>query len=1353
MHEVKKRLLRSLAAFFLVITLCFGMKFLVQAAGADQYMDQNNVDISKCNLTLEQDIYTYTGSEIRPVPILTYGEYRLVEGTDYEVSYSNNIYPEDAVKEIYPTVTITGKGVFESSVDKTFTISPINIEEEGYRLVLDWDTGQYNGISYNVNSFGNIRIYKGDVQKYFSYTVSGAQATNAGTHTVTITAIETSGYTGSISAKWRILPAELNEEAIEFSLMSSSIVYTGSEIHPIMTVRDIKNNKEISSSNYSVTYENNINVGTATVRLTINNYEGTLTRNFEITPYDLTTSNTTLTPGSMSYTGEELKPEIEIRMGQFTNSPVLDPENYILEYSNNIYPGTGQVTITGVKNASGSITKYFNVKKGTPYLKVGDTVIEPNTIPTIELTYLDSVPISTNSDAGFTFNASKNYLSLDADNVMHAVKVNNSSISATFSVNQGTYTKSYSYYVYFKVFAKEITEDMITLEDSTVAYNGQEQKPVPVLSYKDQTLNEGTDYTISYDNNVNVGTATYTITGKGNYTGSITKEFNIIPYDISECEIAFDKEEFSYNGHAIEPKVTVYLDKVSGKVLEEEAYSVSYTENVDPGTGNVSITAKGDNYTGTKEANFTIQKGEASIHLEASQIAIGEMTTVILENNKGYMEFSSNDSDIAYMDIITNIVGKHVGKTSIHVKYNGEGYYEDKELDLDLEVLPHNLESEKTEVTLSEHTYVYDASAKTPEVHQVTYDNKILKEDSDYKVSYINNTNAGSPEDGAAAPQVIIEGINDYKNSVRIAFAIEKAESNISVEKTELTVGESTKINLTRDGIISYNVKDSEVITVDTKNALIYAANAGSVTLQLTMAESQNYKVVTKEVEITVLPKNTEAVKVNLAKTEYTYSGKECTPEVTVTLGDAILIAGTDYDVIYTDNVNAGLATAKVVTKGNYKGTFTEIFSILPYDLADASVKLSKDSYEYTGESLKPEVTLYTDTEQEIPAAAYDLAYTDNVKPGTAKVEITAADPNYTGSTESSYTINKIDPSYTVGSQKLKIGESSKIQIEKAEANPTVTVEPEGILSLNATQYTAIKEGKAIVHVSFAEGDIYKALEGSFEVEVLPDDIEKPESPTNPGDDTTKTPEDQKNIEDIQNILGLTEKQAEEIYKVTKACGVSKETLMINDKVLLSRKSDADIPGSSFKLLQASISKANKKNIVVKWKRVSGADGYMIYGSKCGSNNILKKLATCGPSKLSYKNVNLCKGTYYKYLVVAYKQVGNIKVTIASSPYIHGITKGGKYGMAKSVKITKIGKNKKTSKVTLAVGKKARIYSTEVKQDKKIKKHVSIRYESSNPSIAKVASNGTITAVKKGTCTIYVYAPNGKYKTVKATVK
>ena len=110
---------------------------------------------------------------------------------------------------------------------------------------------------------------------------------------------------------------------------------------------------------------------------------------------------------------------------------------------------------------------------------------------------------------------------------------------------------------------------------------------------------------------------------------------------------------------------------------------------------------------------------------------------------------------------------------------------------------------------------------------------------------------------------------------------------------------------------------------------------------------------------------------------------------------------------------------------------------------------------------------------------------------------------------------------------------------------------------------------------------------------------------------------------------------------------------------------------------------------------------------------------------------------------------GPVRVVTAKSPVIYVATKGGTYTNYKSVKL----KSKKS--LRLKVKGTSAIKASGVKADSsaKVKKCVSLRYESDNPAVAKVSKSGKITAKKKGSATIRVYAQNGVYKTVKVTVR
>ena len=180
-----------------------------------------------------------------------------------------------------------------------------------------------------------------------------------------------------------------------------------------------------------------------------------------------------------------------------------------------------------------------------------------------------------------------------------------------------------------------------------------------------------------------------------------------------------------------------------------------------------------------------------------------------------------------------------------------------------------------------------------------------------------------------------------------------------------------------------------------------------------------------------------------------------------------------------------------------------------------------------------------------------------------------------------------------------------------------------------------------------------------------------------------------------------------------------------------------------------------KTSITLEWSKLDGVDGYFVYGNRCNTKTKTyryQKLATITNGR-TWTHKNLKKGTFYKYIVKAYKIVDGKKVVTDTSASIHVITQGGKYGIAKSVSVTKIGNKKNVSKITLKKGKTAQITAKEIKKDKKIRHHRNLCYESSDTVVATVTPEGLIQAVGKGTCTIWVYAQNGVYAALTVTVK
>ena len=257
-----------------------------------------------------------------------------------------------------------------------------------------------------------------------------------------------------------------------------------------------------------------------------------------------------------------------------------------------------------------------------------------------------------------------------------------------------------------------------------------------------------------------------------------------------------------------------------------------------------------------------------------------------------------------------------------------------------------------------------------------------------------------------------------------------------------------------------------------------------------------------------------------------------------------------------------------------------------------------------------------------------------------------------------------------------------------------------------------------------------------------------PSTPSTPSNPTPSTPALTPGESTIANSYGVDSATAKLIYIYLTQNNISSETSSLTEKVMTGTpvKGDGDYKGSNFGLLKAQTTKITKNSVTVKWNKVKNADGYIVYGAKCGAKSKYKVLKVVSGKTTSYTQKKLKKGTYYKYNIVAFKNINGAKVTTAVSKKIHATTLGGKYGVAKAVKVNK-------TKATIKKGKTFKIKASEIKKDKTIKRHRAVCYESSNTAVATVDAKGKVKGVKKGKCTIYVYAQNGVYKTVNITVK
>ena len=324
-------------------------------------------DISSATVDAIAD-QEYTGAAIEPSPVVKLGETTLVAGTDYTLAYANNIEAGEA------TVTITGTGAYEGTLAARFAIVKpelINLRTAGFSIadIPDQKLGESAPQPTVTVSDGTTTLVAGT-----DYTVSYERNDAPGMARIVVTG--TGAYTGVIDKAFRVVSGEQQLTSIKGAQLSSLSAqsFTGGAIEPALTVT--LNGKTLTAgTDYEVTYENNVNVGTARVVVTgIGSYEGTLETTFVINALSLTQVEIVM-PNQYA-TGSALEPS-PVSVTAPSGYELVQGTDYdIVGYVNNTSVGKAGVTLSGKGNFTGKVTAAFQiVEKGTQ--EAGTT----NTLP------------------------------------------------------------------------------------------------------------------------------------------------------------------------------------------------------------------------------------------------------------------------------------------------------------------------------------------------------------------------------------------------------------------------------------------------------------------------------------------------------------------------------------------------------------------------------------------------------------------------------------------------------------------------------------------------------------------------------------------------------------------------------------------------------------------------------------------------------------------------------------------------------------------------------------------------------------------------------------------------------------
>ncbi|MCQ2547462.1 MAG: CotH kinase family protein [Clostridia bacterium] len=1121
-----------------------------------KYFDIAKANVANCDITLEKESYDYTGSQIKP----SYTVNGLLD-SDYTVSYGSN---KNAGTNA-GSVTFTAQGN-NCTGSKTIDFDINQIDLSDYQVELTGST-VYTGsaITPQVKVIGPDKQALDTSEYTLKWTNNVNVAYDKDNNVIEGASLEITGtkdYKGSITKTFKITPKQLSGTV---NLSKTSYTYSGVENKPSVTIGSLVSNKD-----FVVAYANNVDAGQASVIVTgIGNYQGELSKTFTINPANLP-AIALVNPSS--YTDDKSKHEPAVVINSLVQGETLvEGVDYTLAYSNNTEYGTATVVASGMGNynSNSSQTATFKIEHDyddpitvkASFTKDGKISKFCKNCNHEEL--LETIPTATLAlkATSVTFNEAEQAPEIDAsktniEGYTITWKCNDQAVSSfknagtyvgTVNINDDKYSGETT--LTYTISPKSIVSMAYQLSATSVVYSGEKQVPsvsftdtrvtfnvtepadpvnvstraktltvtgignytgtirptytitahdLPKIeslsktSYKDDdnehkpgvvinslvagnTLVEGTDYTLTYENNKSYGTATVTATGIGNYKSTQSAQFSIehdyaapvtekasftkagqitesckncgavneaTKIDIPKAEIALKLSEIVYDGKEHAPEI----DETKTNI-DTSQYDIQWTYGGKPvssfkeqGEYTGTVTLKGDKYAGT--TNLTYLIGMKSIEDMTAQLSEDEF---VYDGTAKEPSVSLSDSDATFT---VSYDADHTNAGTKHITITGTGNYTGK-LYEEYTIKPAELNDDN--ISLSYDKITFNAKECKPTVSiKNEFASGNLVENTDYKLDF------GDDSVNAGEKAITITGIGNYSGSVKTAkYTIEKADlANITaLSQDEYTYsGKECRPTVTIPSVVKgQNVSDDDYTLTYVNNI-----NAGTATVKATAKAESNYEGTVEET-FTINKKSIEKMEAKLPSSDdfnYVFDGKAKTP--TVSLGE--LKENTDFKVTYgKNNVNAsqGSDTVSVTVEGigNYTGRIISTFTIEKADLP-AIDSLSIDKFVYNGKEWKPEVDIKSVVEGEDSVAKTDyvLTYSNNLNAGTATVKASAVgNCNYTGYVEKTFVINKAElPQITLN--------ASKYTFDGKEHKPSVTIKSdyEESKQVSSNDYTLV---------------------------------------------------------------------------------------------------------------------------------------------------------------------------------------------------------------------------------------------------------------------------------------------------------
>ena len=944
--------------------------------------DQNRITVTKPSDS------KYNGEEHRNKPIVTdtKTDRTLVEGTDYELSYSDDVTNAGTV-----TVTVKGIGNYSGETTTTYQITKRNVTltsgsasrvynkealTNGEVTVSGEGFAKDEGATYTVTGS---RIKVGSSKNTFTYELK--ENTKASNYNIK-----------KVEGDLRVT-AEDGEVVVTITGHSDSVEYDGNE--KTVSGYDVAITEGSKYTTDDFTFNGNAEAkgteaGTYSMGLNADQFTNTndnytqvtfivndgsltispksITPDGPDTPEDEKTGITVTDPINSTYDGNEHINGLTVTDSKL-NTTLVEGTDYTLTYSGDlINVGTVTITIKGIGNYTGEFTKPYQIlpREYTVTTNTDSKVYDGNPLTaggTVNNLVKDETVVFTMTGSQTNVGTSDNTYELKFEGTAKAKNYTHGKDSI------GTLT----------VTKKSIVPDGPDTPDEkktgiTVTapegskYDGEEHKNKPKVedTKTKATLKEGTDYELSYSEDVvNAGTVTVTVTGIGNYEGSFE-----VTYEITKRHVTLTSadDEKVYDGSALtNDTVTVGGDKFAKK--EGATYNVTGMQ-IEKGSSNNTFT-----YTlneGTLVGNYDIETFEGTLKVTAFENEV----VVTIKGNKGTVTYDGNPHSVEGYEV-TNISNKLYKENDIgftgEAKAEGtaagtyqmnltaqqfsnisqnftnvEFVVEDGSLTINPKSItpdgPDTPEEKKTGITVTApegSKYDGEEHKNKPTVTDTKTD-KVLVEGTDYTLAYSDDViNAGTVT-------VTVKGIGNYEGSFEVTYEITKRNVTLTSEsaskvydKTALTKDEVTVSGegFAKNEGATYKVTGSRTKVGTSKNTFTYELKENT--------KASNYNIKKVEGDLRVTAEDGEVV---VTITGHSDSVEYDGNEKTVSGYDVAITEGSKYttdDFTFNGNAEAKGTEAGTYSMGLNADQFTNTndnYTQVTFIVNDGSLTISPKS-------------------------------------------------------------------------------------------------------------------------------------------------------------------------------------------------------------------------------------------------------------------------------------------------------------------------------------------------------------------------------------------------------------------------